>query len=109
MTDSVNPQHYKDGRRFEVIDIIEDNVCRTDDPVCAFLQGQILRYLCRMWDKGDPLENALKAEWYLKRLIGQFDPDDGEKEQPFNFNFNYDDVIQFSEWTSQDDDQLILG
>ena len=118
MTDSVNPPHYKSGRQFEVIDIIEDNICRTDEPVCGFLQGQVLRYICRIWDKGDPLENALKAEWYLKRLISQFDVDPDEKEHPFNYDYNYEDIIRFSEWKAEADDggrkfeaddQLILG
>ena len=107
MTDFINPAHYKDGRRFEVIDLIEDNICRTDDPVCAFLQGQILRYVCRMWDKSDPLEDLQKAEWYLQRLKAQLSEDDSPV--PFNFDFNYEDVIKFSDWKSDNDDQLILG
>ena len=69
MTDSVNsPAHYTSGRT-EVIDIIEDAISRSPDAVMGNCQGQVLRYILRMWDKDDPILNASKAKWYLNRLL----------------------------------------
>jgi len=36
-------------------------------------QGHVLRYILRMWDKGDPAVNAAKARWYLNRLLGKLE------------------------------------
>jgi len=69
MTDPVNsPAHYTSGRT-EVIDIIEDAISRAPNPVLGNCQGQVLRYILRMWDKDDPMLNASKAKWYLNRLL----------------------------------------
>ena len=69
-TDLVNaPAHYTVGRKFEVIDVIEDNICRAPNSVLGNCQSQNLRYILRLWDKDDPLLNAKKARWYLDRLI----------------------------------------
>jgi hypothetical protein len=69
--DMVNhPPHYAGaGRKFETIDKIEDAVQFAPDAVLGGLQWQALKYLDRLWQKGDPLENASKAQWYLNRLI----------------------------------------
>lgn len=69
--DMVNhPPHYAgDGRKFETIDKIEDAVQFAPDAVTGGLQWQVLKYMDRLWQKGDPLENASKAAWYLDRLI----------------------------------------
>lgn len=84
--DNVNqPSHYTEGRSFEVIDVLEDWAGRAPDPVLGFVQGQCLKYLGRLWDKKDPLEDAKKARWYLERLIfhlegeDQVDVDDQEE------------------------------
>lgn len=70
MSDLVNrPAHYTEGRRFEVIDVLEDAVARAPEPVLGALQWQTLKYLNRMWDKGVPAQDARKAHWYLMRLI----------------------------------------
>lgn len=72
MSDPINPDHYKLGRKFEVIDIIEDNIARAPGAAHGFHQGQVLKYICRMWDKGETpaksRENLLKAQWYIDRL-----------------------------------------
>ena len=69
MTDPVNsPDHYTKGR-MEVIDIIEDAICRAPTPVLGSCQAHVLRYILRMWDKDDPMLNASKAKWYLNRLL----------------------------------------
>ena len=72
--DSVNsPSHYTDGRKYEVIDVIEDAVARASDPVGAALQAQVLKYILRMWDKESPRQDAEKCRWYLDRLISKLE------------------------------------
>ena len=67
-SDAVNPAHYKTGRT-EAIEVIVDTVQHAPDPVDAFLQGNTLKYLLRLWHKGNPAQDAAKAHWYLERLI----------------------------------------
>jgi hypothetical protein len=70
--DPVNsPSHYTEGRKFEVIDVLEDAASRAPDPVLGALQWQALKYLNRLWDKGNPEQDAQKAMWYLMRLINK--------------------------------------
>ena len=67
--DRVNsPSHYTSGR-VEVIEVIEDAVKDAPTPGKAVLQAQVIKYIMRMWLKDNPVEDARKAEWYLKRLI----------------------------------------
>ena len=69
MSDPVNsPAHYLTGR-YEAIDVIEDAVQHAPGPVIGGLQWQILKYVLRLWHKDHPLQDALKARWYLNRLI----------------------------------------
>jgi len=71
MTDLVNhPAHYTAGA-VEAIDVIEGAVQAGPTPMSGYLQGQVLKYLLRMWLKGSPLQDAQKAQWYLNRLINQ--------------------------------------
>ena len=73
MSDPVNhPSHYTAGR-FEAIDVIEDAVQHAPDSVAGGLQWQSLKYLLRLWGKGNPLQDALKARWYLDRLIDKLE------------------------------------
>lgn len=68
--DPVNsPSHYTHGRRFEVIDVLEDWVSRAPDPVTGSQLFNALKYQARLFDKDDPLVDAKKAKWYLERLI----------------------------------------
>lgn len=74
MSDSVNhPEHYTAGR-FEAIDVIEDAVQHAPDPILGALQWQALKYLLRMWGKGNPAQDAAKAGWYLTRLLAKLKP-----------------------------------
>lgn len=67
--DRVNsPSHYTSGKK-EVIDVIEDAIKTAPSNVEGMLQGQVLKYLLRMWLKDNPIEDARKAQWYLNRLI----------------------------------------
>lgn len=67
--DPINhPPHYNVGA-VESIDIIEQTVAHAPLSVLSGLQWQVLKYLLRLWHKGNPLEDARKARWYLDRLI----------------------------------------
>lgn len=61
--DMVNhPPHYCTGK-IEVLDFILDQKL-------SYLEGQIIKYVCRAKHKGKVKEDYQKAEFYLKRLIG---------------------------------------
>lgn len=73
MVDPVNhPAHYTAGA-VEVIAILEQAAAVAPDPVLGGLQWQCLKYLLRMWLKGDALQDARKARWYLDRLISKLE------------------------------------
>ena len=68
-TDMVNhPAHYTRGKQ-EVIDTIEEAVSDAPSNKLALLQGQVLKYMLRLWLKENSKEDAEKARWYLNRLI----------------------------------------
>ena len=72
--DRVNsPKHYTAGRT-EAIDVIEDAITGSIDSKSGFLQGQVLKYILRLWLKDNPLEDAKKSRWYLDRLIAHLEP-----------------------------------
>jgi hypothetical protein len=60
--DMINhPPHYADkGAGVECIDVVE---------LFNFNMGNAIKYIWRADDKGDPIENLRKAEWYVKREI----------------------------------------
>jgi hypothetical protein len=67
--DPVNhPSHYTSGK-IEVIEILEQAVKSAPYSVVAGLQWQALKYLHRIWLKGNPIEDAKKCRWYIDRLI----------------------------------------
>lgn len=71
MSDAVNhPSHYTAGK-VEVIDVIESWVESAPDSVVGGLQWQVIKYISRMWLKGNPYEDARKAQWYLNRLVNR--------------------------------------
>ena len=71
LNDPVNsPSHYTKGK-VEAIDVIEDAIKDAPNNKAGFLQGQVLKYLLRLWHKNNSKEDAEKAEWYLKRLIDE--------------------------------------
>jgi len=73
VTDLVNqPSHCTSGS-VEVIDILEQAASHSPDPVLAGLQWQTLKYLLRMWLKGNALQDAMKPRWYLNRLISHLE------------------------------------
>lgn len=73
MTDYVNhPPHYNSGN-IECIDAIEESM--THDAFVGYLKGNIQKYLWRFENKKG-LQDVLKAEWYLKRLIKTLEKDE---------------------------------
>jgi len=56
-----NPPHYNKGK-IEVADFIIDQGM-------GFLDGNVVKYVCRFKHKGTPVEDLKKARWYLDRLI----------------------------------------
>lgn len=65
--DMVNkPEHYNKGK-YETYDVIVDTLGK--DEAMSYCQGNVLKYIMRMWNKGKPLQDAEKAEWYLKAMI----------------------------------------
>ena len=70
-SDKVNsPAHYTRGSQ-EAIDTIEEAIQDAPTPAEGMLQGQVLKYLLRLWLKDNPVEDAEKAQWYLNRLIAK--------------------------------------
>jgi hypothetical protein len=76
--DRVNsPSHYTSGKT-EVIDIIEDAVKDAPSAIYGLLQGQVLKYMLRVWLKDNPVEDMKKARWYLDRLIEHYENPPGD-------------------------------
>lgn len=63
-----HPSHYASGR-FEVIDIIEDQL--GVEGLRGFCLGNTIKYICRAGkkDKNKTIEDLEKAEWYLHHCI----------------------------------------
>lgn len=68
--DAINPSHYTQGD-IECIDAME--ACSTDEEFIGHLRLTALKYLWRLNEKGDPVENARKAQWYVERLIAKLE------------------------------------
>ena len=74
MSSPINPAHYTSGD-IECIDAIKAQM--TQDEFLGYLRGNNIKYLWRYRQKGGA-EDLRKAEWYLRRLISEFELD------PFN-------------------------
>ena len=69
-TDPVNsPNHYLAGS-IECIDAIEASASSAD-AFRGYCKGNVQKYLWRMENKGKPKEDAMKAQWYLNKLISK--------------------------------------
>ena len=72
-SDRVNsPAHYTRGKQ-EAINTIEEAIQDAPTPTEGMLQGQVLKYLLRVWLKDNPLEDLKKAQWYLTCLIAKLE------------------------------------
>jgi len=60
------PKHYTQGKVecLDAIDSMLEESSRID-----FYRTQIVKYMWRLRDKGSPLKDAKKAQFYLDRLI----------------------------------------
>ena len=86
-----HPSHYTFGK-FEVIDVLEDWF--SSDP----LLWQVGKYIARSSRKSNQLEDLRKAEWYLKRRIGQLERDSQLAVKPQTEEEHYErkDLGQFT-------------
>ena len=77
MEDKVNsPKHYVTGE-IETIDYIVDVL--GDFDAIHYCHGNILKYLgTRLWNKGNPIDNAKKARWYLDLMIRKMEYTEGK-------------------------------
>ena len=66
--DPVNkPDHYNAGE-IETIDYIVDVLGAYE--AISYCHGNLIKYTgSRLWTKGNPIQDAEKAEWYLKKMI----------------------------------------
>ncbi|MFZ9095535.1 MAG: DUF3310 domain-containing protein [bacterium] len=71
MSDNINPAHYNSGD-IECIDAIKASM--TTNEFHGYLRGNNMKYLWRYRQKGG-VEDLKKAEWYLRRLILEFETD----------------------------------
>ena len=61
--DPINPSHYRRSPSgVECIEVTEH---------MNFCVGNAMKYIWRYMDKGDPVENLKKAQWYLDREIAR--------------------------------------
>ena len=64
--EAANPNHYK-SREVECWDWYE--MIMTDEEFCGHMKGLICKYLYRVGDKGDPVEDLQKIGVYVERWI----------------------------------------
>lgn len=67
-----HPKHYQ-GKRFEVIDII-------DDFDLDFCLGNVIKYILRCGKKDGYVQELKKAAWYLNHKIAKYEKDHFIKE-----------------------------
>lgn len=67
--DPINPSHYRQGD-IECIDAIKSAL---GAGFKDYLRGNMIKYLWRVYDKGVPLQDAKKAQWYLERFIKELE------------------------------------
>lgn len=69
MSDAVNhPPHYAGNGSIECIQAIEA-MQPIGVPGADFCRGNVTKYLWRLGQKDESLQDARKAQWYLNRLI----------------------------------------
>lgn len=62
-----NPPHYNTGK-IETIDYIIDALGEWE--AVSYCQGNVIKYLStRLFAKGNPIQDAKKAQWYLSKMI----------------------------------------
>ena len=76
--DTVNkPPHYNKGE-IETIDYIVDVLGEYE--AISYCHGNVIKYTgTRLWEKGNPIEDAKKAVWYLNKMIELMEKDERSK------------------------------
>lgn len=66
-----HPGHYGGADNpYEAIKVIEAwSANWSSEPWAIFPLGAAIKYICRAWAKGKPIEDLKKARWYLSRVI----------------------------------------
>ena len=70
MNEITKPKHYTQGS-IECLDAIDAMLGK--DKMKDFYRTQVVKYMWRMMDKGSPKQDALKAQFYLNKLIDSLD------------------------------------
>jgi len=65
-----HPPHYTAGG-IETIDVMQAKL--TPEQFEGYLRGCIIKYILRAGKKGYALDDLKKAQWYLNKLIGEFE------------------------------------
>ena len=69
--DMINsPKHYTEGG-IEVIEYIKAKCGKAG--FMGYLIGNALKYLSRLDKKGEALENAKKAQWFVNRIVKELE------------------------------------
>ena len=71
-----HPEHYASGS-LECIDWIKAEL--TEREFRGYLKGNVLKYLWRHENKGNPVQDLSKAGWYLEKLKERFEEDEDEE------------------------------
>lgn len=70
-----NPAHYADSG-IETIDYIVDVLGEYE--AISYCHGNIIKYTgSRLWKKGNPIEDAKKARWYMDKMIELLEKTEG--------------------------------
>ena len=64
--DLINPSHYKGGA-VECIEALQS--CLSPQEYQGFLRGNVIKYLWRLGNKDESLQELKKAQWYLNDEI----------------------------------------
>ena len=73
-----HPPHYNQGR-YETINVIDDAIDGAPTTQLAYAQGNVIKYILRMWYKNKALQDAKKARWYLDKMISSLEKEKGNK------------------------------
>lgn len=62
-----HPKHYGGDTTYECIKVLKAWMSKEEYE--GFLRGNSLKYLCRVGNKDEDIQELNKAKWYLEKLI----------------------------------------
>lgn len=62
-----HPKHYGGDTTYECIKVLKNWL--PEEQYKGFLRGNTLKYLCRVGNKDETVQELKKAKWYLEKLI----------------------------------------